>query len=130
MGKIYIRRVDYKHYIAKTYCSVVDLNSIKKIPLNARQFLRKHYLYCQQADGAIVATCDGELVGFLKYYGNDSCYHAGGTWVAPKFRRKGVGTRMWELALKHTDEIDVSAGSEYGRRFLNNITKKYDQIFY
>lgn len=98
-----------------------------RLPDNAKRFWRKCGL--GESDQAVVAHHDGELVGFFRYsvyvtaMNDGRTLIAGGTWVAPGHRRKGLATRMWRMALRCAGlrRAEVCTATNAGVRFMDSL---------
>lgn len=76
----------------------------------------------------VVATCRGKVIGFCRareYERDGQPMVCGcGTWVADKFQRQGIATRLWVTLLKHLPEIKrvyVSTTSDAGAKFFRAL---------
>lgn len=133
--RVRIRFVDSMHYIcASNPCE-------KRLPPNALKFWKKQ-LNRVPATNALVATCDGRVVGFLRYrmassIGGDVALTTGGTWVDPSFRSRGIGTRMWRRMIATTRPlfssfqkltIYVTTVSERGAALVASMKLRYPDV--
>ena len=78
-----------------------------------------------EASHAVVATEDGNVVGFFRYHMNGRQIVTSGTWVSKKYRRKGLARKMWLMAVRRHDarEIDVVTATTSGLLFVNHMNK-------
>jgi GNAT superfamily N-acetyltransferase len=101
-----------------------------RLPDNAKRFWRKAGL--GESDQAVIARHNGELVGFFRYsiyvtaMNDGRTLIAGGTWVAPAHRRKGLATRMWKLALRCTKlrRAEICTATNAGAGFVSTLEDK------
>lgn len=132
--RVRIRFVDSTHYVcASSPCE-------KRLPPNALKFWKER-LNRVPATNALVATCDGRVVGFLRYrmassIGGDVALATGGTWVDPSFRNRGIGTRMWRRMIVtlrpplpfQALTIYVTTVSERGAALVASMKLRYPDV--
>lgn len=100
------------------------------MPPSAVKLLRT----CGAADGAILAVYNGDVIGFFRYFRDetveDQDLGASGTWVDPWFRRRGLGKAMWEAALKRTGAktVGVVTISATGKRLVKSLKDKHPGV--
>lgn len=85
----------------------------------------------------VVATCQGKVVGFCRareYERDGQPMVCGcGTWVAGKFQRQGIATRLWVTLLKHLPKIKrvyVSTTSDAGAKFFRALREVLPKIVF
>jgi len=136
---VQLRVVGDSHYVASggedtAYGPRPD----SRLPDNAKRFWRRAGL--GESDQAVVARHEGKLIGFFRYSvyvtsmirdggsvkNNGKALIAGGTWVAPGHRRKGLATRMWKLALRCTklSRAEVCTATNAGAGFMDSLEHK------
>ena len=73
-----------------------------------------------ECDRAIVATKNREIVGILRFNVDGFEFGATGTWVHKRYRKKGLGTKLWEYALGRGryQTIYVVPGTSTGKKFI------------
>lgn len=79
----------------------------------------------------IVAVKANNKIGKLRIFmHNKKELHAYGTMVDDKYQGLGLGTRLWERAIKKYKPtyISVSTISEGGTRMINRLKSKHSQI--
>ena len=76
-----------------------------------------------EATHAVIATNRNQIVAFFRYYLEYRELNAAGTWVEPSWRRQGVATRMWKLALEThgPSTVDAIEASDDGHAFLQAV---------
>ena len=101
--------------------------------LSARNFWEKYLEYIDyefdQAH-AVVITDSGKIIAFFRYILHDAQLTACGTWVSPKYRRRGLGIRMWTYVLKRNSikQIGVYTASMEGVRLVKKTALLYPNI--
>lgn len=108
------------------------------------------------ATNAVVAYCDGRIVGMFRYLIKSSQRKlvdpnvpgrhswgrpvrtrpasiklvARGTCVHPSFRKQGIASRLWSLALNYVkpDRVVVFTGSEAGYSLARSLAKQHIHI--
>ena len=74
----------------------------------------------------------GECIGCLRFSVSvTGALLAGGTWVAPAWRRRGIATAMWKQARKvaRTNKVVAMAVSRPGKSFLRAMANRWPQDF-
>lgn len=86
---------------------------------------------CAEADAATVAVHRGRIVGFFRYAvyndeNNTLTLHAGGTWVDPNFRKQGLGSALWNIAINDVQPRKIIADviSRAGAALVHSIDNK------
>lgn len=126
MSNIVTKIVDRTHPVCQELAGSYD----PIIPKSAMAFFSR--AVDGPANHAVIATFLGKIVGIFRYDITRGRYiHAYGTWVALSFRRMGLGTRMWERALrKHTNihgakVVCLHAGSY---EMVHRLSKKHSRL--
>tara|TARA_R100000656_G_scaffold104176_1_gene76254 strand:+ start:284283 stop:284645 length:363 start_codon:yes stop_codon:yes gene_type:complete len=88
-----------------------------------------------KATDAIVAHEDGELVGFFRYEKTPTMIKARGTNVRVDRHSRGIGTRLWEYALRsfkreqgRTPAVRVVTTTEAGERLVCRIKRRHPDL--
>lgn len=76
-----------------------------------------------EATHAVLVTNRNKIVAFFRYYLEERELNAAGTWVEPSWRRQGIATRMWKLALEThgPSRVDAIEASDDGHAFLQAV---------
>lgn len=76
---------------------------------------------------AIVGYEAGELRAFFRFWHARGRLYAGGTWVDPRARGKGVAAELWRRVLEHHDlkRIFVNTISTAGRSLVASLVRDY-----
>lgn len=118
-----LREVDDRHYVVYGQeDTAFGPTPSRRLPVEAKRFWLRYG--ADTAAWAVVATHDGVLVGFFRYsISDDGVLYAAGTWVASRFRRKGLATRMWKSALKRHRVllVDVSTRTHAGTGLVRSL---------
>ena len=129
MARVRIRVVTDNHYIlhcdgAGTPLACTD----PRVPKSGQRWIRQHIE--GSVDRAVVATMNGALVGFFRFDIRRRAIRAYGTWVHPDHRRKGLATRMWNVAKRHsrTSKVYVYTVSVAGDLFVRSVSKNVVQF--
>lgn len=81
---------------------------------------------------AVLAYEAGRLVGAVRAYWGSTPNHleAGGTWVAPTYRRARLAQRLWARLLKETQprSVFVKTISRNGARLVRALKERYPEI--
>ena len=97
-----------------------------RLPAGARRFWSHFHL--GDAERGVVATHEGELVGFFRYNTVNGVVSAAGTWVAVPFRRQGVAQQMWCMAVQRHQPprgVEVVVASGAGDRFVRSLQRRW-----
>lgn len=113
------RFVDSDHYV----CSLKEPDRFCQ---DARNFLFVENKL-DPCEAAILATVDGELVGFIRFGTYRRVVYALGTWVSRKHRGQGIAGWMWGRLLKKYPayRIEVTTISRQGSRLVRALKQKY-----
>jgi GNAT superfamily N-acetyltransferase len=128
-----VKRVNYRismtHPLRRTYGYDVGgetLAALRKLPMcqSGHEFLLEHCTGTP-ADYVVVATTNRRIIGFFRFevdsYGNSKpMMFASGTWVDPKYRRRGIATTMWRRAVDFAQPVAIttSVTSEEGEQLV------------
>lgn len=100
-----------------------------RLPDSAKRFWRKYLGSC---DGGVVATHNGQVVGFCRFYFySKKKVRVGlaGTWIHPKYRKMRLASRMWKQVFprlkKKTKTIEACFVSRGGQHLLESLSQKY-----
>lgn len=116
-SKIRLTKVSENHYVSK-----LDL---EKLPKGAYKFSKQLKDQDVEADNTIIATYEGELIGYFRYGRYDKIVYGCGTWVQANHRRKGLASRMWKFMVskEKPKAIHVITSSRYGAKLVDSLTK-------
>lgn len=134
-----IRDVGGKHYLTQEIPS-------HKLPSNALLWWRTFKL--GESDAAVVATHQKKIVGFFRFSTlrkvppthwlskrTSSFIKTGelvacGTWVAPKFRKSGLASKLWRRVLIkiRPSYVEVAVASPEGQKLVNKLKKEFPLI--
>jgi hypothetical protein len=131
--RIHIRLVSEKHRISSgvysrrwsAYVAPPDLGK------SARRFWDHAAL--TSCDGSIVATLDGKIVGFMRFYlWPLKMIQEAGTWVLPSLRRSGLALKMWKAALEQLSvkTVKYRAISHGGKAFVPKLKEAHPNIVF
>ena len=134
MKRVRLRRVS-NHYLIDVDddCNLRALKAKKASRAVKSTLLR--WGVNEPADYAILATCEGKVVGFFRYGVNlimdgevkrrRRVLTAAGTWVSPRFRRQRLAVRMWRLAIRRgrVTRVDVQTVSAGGSGLVGKMAK-------
>lgn len=128
-----MKRVNYRisttHPLRRAYGYDVGgetLAALRKLPMHRSgyEFLLEHCAGTS-ADYVVVATSNRRIVGFFRFeadsYGNSKpTMFTSGTWVDPKYRRRGIATTMWRRAIDFAQPVAIttSVTSEEGEQLV------------
>ena len=129
--RIHVRVASDKHRVSSgvysrrwsAYVAAPDLER------SARKFWEDAGL--MSCDGSVVATVDGKIVGFVRYYlWPMKMLQESGTWVSPKYRRSGLAARMWSLAIRRfgIKVVKYRAISNGGRKFVARLKLAHKNV--
>jgi len=116
-SRIRLGKVGENHYVVS-----LDLKALPKGAYKFSKQLKDQYV---DADNAIVAYFEGEVIGYFRYGKDNKTVYGCGTWVQAKHRRKGLASRMWKFMVdkdkpKH---IHVITSSRNGAKLVDSLTK-------
>ncbi len=79
-----------------------------------------------EADAAVCAFKDGKLIAFARYFDSDTI-HGAGTWVAQKYRGRGLAKRMWALILRRSGKrMKFTAVTPEGAALGYSLANRFD----
>lgn len=87
-----------------------------------------------QAQGAIIAMSNGNMIGCLRYNSHPSSrgrrMSAFGTYIVPEFRGTGVGTKLWTKLIKKQKiiSVDVCLTTRGAAALIRSLEKKVRNV--
>lgn len=128
--KLKIKIVNKDHFIC-------DNTYNKELGPSIKRFWKTRQLNYVSADKAIIVTDNGKIIAFFRYMVGTYTHYLSigglGTYVLPKYRKLGLATKMWDMALKDIQPafVVVTITSKSFVKFLNSLKKKRPTtIFY
>jgi len=87
------------------------------------------------ASRAVLAYRNSKLIGFFRYsffqdFKLPNILVGAGTWVSARHRGRGIGKRLWELAIKKQQaaNIEVYAATREGLLLVRRMKKQYPKL--
>lgn len=79
---------------------------------------------------ALVAVDELGVAGVLRYdkYDDTDEMRAGGTWIRPDHRGKGLAGTLWKSALRGIKWVQVTTVSAGGRALVKSLKVKYPRV--
>jgi len=135
MKQTYLKVVEACHYVCCGNGDAGNYHTAVTPPRQLSRAAKRFWKKCDlaPAEGAVIATCDGQVVGFFRYYTDwpgAKTLLAAGTWVDPEHRSRGLAKRMWKLAITNfrPKVINAVAVSEGGHSLVLAVKKLFPRI--
>lgn len=88
--------------------------------------------YYDEGNSGVIALVNSKIIGAFgfSFYRRSAMLSAGGTWVSKKYRRKGIGSKLWTFAIKKMKpkKIDVMVASNQGMTLVNSMKEDFPKI--
>lgn len=103
-----------------------------RLPPLAQRFWKAASLgSCEPPNGGVVATVQGQVVGFCRFNTSRKHFWMAGTWVAAPYRRSGLASQMWGKVLSKLAKgttVYAIVATRAGYAFCRNLQKQYPQL--
>jgi ribosomal protein S18 acetylase RimI-like enzyme len=87
-----------------------------------------------EAERVAIAYRNHQRIGWLRigflYQSHPQVVYAMGTWTHPRYRRRGIATRVWQYMIHclQPSRVEVGTVSEAGYRLVRSLRAQYPDI--